>query len=281
MLSTRWSFVNIYEEKNYQGLESDLKLYYCGKRIKNKGHSFGPYNRNNYLLYYIKEGSATLISNGFKKKISAQGFFVNFPNSQNIYYSNNSSFWSIKWIVVDGKIIEHYLSLLGISRESPFMQLTGNNDIEHLFDEMYENFDKSNLSAKFYCISLIYKLFSLLSEKALLLKTENGHIMKALDIIDQNFQNPDFNVTALSKMIGLHYNYLSILFKRETGTSPKKAIYNCRIKNACKMLKFTDNSIKNIAWKCGFSDEFYFSRIFKKVMKVPPTEYRRSEEYLS
>ena len=273
--------MNPYEEKIYQGFKNELKLYYCGKRIKNRGHSFGPYDRNTYLLYYIKEGSATLISNGCKKEISARGFFVNFPNSQNIYYTNNNSFWSIKWIVVEGTIIENYLSLLDISRDKPFVQLTDSNDIEYLFDEMYENFDKSTLSSKIYCVSLIHKLFSLLSEKLSLLKTENKYIITALDIIGRDFQNPDFNVNTLSKMMGLHYNYFSILFKRETGISPKKAINDCRIKNACKMLKFTDNSVKNISLKCGFSDEFYFSRNFKKVMKVSPTEYRKCEEYLS
>ena len=75
-------------------------------------------------------------------------------------------------------------------------------------------------------------------------------------------------------MLGLHYNYFS---KKNTGESPKKALIDQRLRNACKMLKFTDNPIKEVAADSGFLDEMYFSKVFRERFHVPPTVYRQQE----
>lgn len=273
--------MNNFTEKIFDGFENEIKLYYCGRRLKNLSHSFGPYDRDTYLIYYIKEGTALLKCNGKETEISAKGFFVNFPNSQNTYRCKDNVLWSIKWIVVDGVMIEKYLSHLGITRENPFIKLKNSREVELVFDEMYENFDKNTLASKINCVALTHKLFSLLAEKATAVSTENNYVANAIDLISTNFSNPDFNVSVLSEMLGLHYNYFSIIFKKETGLTPKKAISNYRMTNACKMLKFTNKSIKEVASDCGFADEFYFSRAFRKSYNKSPRQYRQHEEYLT
>ena len=273
--------MNNFQEKAHQGFENDLKLYYCGKRIRNIEHSFGPYDKGTFLLYFIKEGSATLLSNGKESQISAPGFFVNYPHSQNTYCANKNTYWSIKWIVIDGSVIEKYLSLMGMSPEKPYIKLNDTFEIEMLFDELYETFDKTSVSSKIYCISLVHKLFSLLIENSSHPKSENKYVLSALEMIGRNFSDPNFNVGSLAKMLGLHYNYFSIQFKKETGISPQKAIMEYRINSACKMLRFTNAPIKEVALKCGFADEFYFSRRFKKEKQLSPSEYRLNRNYLT
>ncbi len=273
--------MNSFQEKVFLGFENDIELYYCGKRLKNLSHTFGPYDRDTYLLYYIKEGSASLISNGEESEISASGFFVNFPHSQNLYQSKNNIPWSIKWIVIGGEAVEKYLSLIGISRKNPFLRLHDSREIENIFDEMYESFDRASASSQIYCVSLLYKLFSRLAESASKKPVTSEYILKASELIDGCFSEPDFNVARLAEMLGLHFNYFSVLFKKEMGISPVKAIADARMQSASKMLKFTDKPIKEICRECGFLDEFYFSRAFKKKFGSSPKAYRDSEEYLT
>lgn len=273
--------MSYFEEKVFEGLENELKLFYCGKRIHNFSHSFGPYTRQQYLIYYIKEGSATLQLDGRAMELTSKGFFVNFPNSQTIYHCAENVPWSIKWIVVEGRVIEQYLLLLGITRSNPFMLLRNPREIEAVFDEMFEQFDSHALSAKVYCISLLYKLFSLLADSAVFGQNENAHVQAAQELMEQNYHDSNFNVSHMAQMLGLHHNYLSVLYKKETGFSPISALGDIRLKNACKMLKFTDKPIKEIASLCGFSDELYFSRAFRKKFGVSPSAFRRSEEYLT
>ncbi len=265
-----------FEEKVFNEFENEIKLFYCGKRVRSISHTYGPYNQDKYLIYFIKEGEAEVFfENGSSINIS-EGFFVNFPNSHTTYRCKEGSAWSIKWIMASGNAIGKYLTLLGITEENPYIPLHESHKTEQIFDEMYDFFDKNSLSDKIYCISIIHKLFSVLSYDINASKQYNTYIYKAERLIEENFNKPEFNVTALSKMLSLHHNYFSLLFKKETGISPIKAITDYRLKNACKMLSFTDMLIKEIAIANGYSDELYFSRIFKKNFGISPEVYRKN-----
>lgn len=272
----RGVFMKDFEEKVFNEFENEIKLFYCGKRVRSISHKYGPYNQDRYLIYFIKEGEAEVFfRNGSSINIS-EGFFVNFPNSYTTYRCKEGSAWSIKWIMASGNAIGKYLSLLGITEEKPYVPLTESHKTEQIFDEMYEYFDKNSISDKIYCISLIHKLFSALSYDMNSIKKYSNYIQSAIKMIEENFNNPEFNVTSLSKMLSLHHNYFSLLFKKETGITPIKAITDYRLKNARKMLGFTDMLIKEIAISSGFSDELYFSRIFKKHFGVSPEVYRKN-----
>ena len=74
----------------------------------------------------------------------------------------------------------------------------------------------------------------------------------------------------LSNSFGLTPNYLSSLFKKETGKGIIEHITRLRI----DMLAHTDHKIQYICTAVGISDYFYFSKLFKKHMNVTPTQYR-------
>ena len=62
------------------------------------------------------------------------------------------------------------------------------------------------------------------------------------------------------------------------GTSPIKFVQNIRINKAKQLLIDENVSINKIAFECGYNDAFYFSRIFKKVTGVTPSEYRKTSQ---
>ena len=64
------------------------------------------YNLDKYLMYFIKEGTAELTTRDGETITLGNGFFVNFPNNGFCYKCDDSSPWSIKWISVNGDIIE-------------------------------------------------------------------------------------------------------------------------------------------------------------------------------
>ena len=65
------------------------------------------------------------------------------------------------------------------------------------------------------------------------------------------------------------------LFKKAFGISPGEYIINLRIERASELLITTDSSVSYISAVCGYTDEFYFSRIFKKKTGYSPLMYRR------
>lgn len=271
--------MNSFQEKNFEGLDTDLRLYYCGRRIGSIGHSFGPYDRDSYLIYYIKEGEAELSVGGRRLLLRGEGFFVNFPRSGCVYRTQDSVPWSIKWIAAEGEQIGRYLSLLGVTPESPYLPISRGREAEAVLDEMYEHFDRPSLASRILCVSLVHKLFAVLAAGERREDGGNPYVRRALAMIGEGYADPALSVRSLAAALGLHPNYFSILFKRETGQLPKAAIQGARMRAAAKMLRFTDRPVGEIAREVGFLDELYFSRAFRREYGLAPSAFRRSLSY--
>jgi len=64
------------------------------------------------------------------------------------------------------------------------------------------------------------------------------------------------------------------LFKQVTGISFKEYLNKVRIEEAKSLLEHTDYSIMEIAVACGYSDQSYFTKVFKKATGITPKQYR-------
>lgn len=110
---------------------------------------------------------------------------------------------------------------------------------------------------------------------------------------DTNTSNYNLLVDHVIRYINIHYaekitlndladltcvgaNYVSRIFKQVTGINLNEYINLIRIAHAKKLLNTTNDSITNIAYKCGFNDSNYFSHVFKKFEKVSPQQYGNS-----
>ena len=86
------------------------------------------------------------------------------------------------------------------------------------------------------------------------------------------------SVGQVATRFGYNPEYLTTLVKQVTGKSLKEYINARRIHAAKKLLRNTDLSIKEIADACGYQDDKYFSRIFKKYQEVSPNVYRKTAQ---
>ncbi len=80
-----------------------------------------------------------------------------------------------------------------------------------------------------------------------------------------------------ARAIGLSPNYFRDIFKRETGLTPMDWLNQRRLQMARQYLSGTRKSVAEIAEACGFQDQFYFSRVFRKQFGQSPLQYRKGE----
>ena len=99
-------------------------------------------------------------------------------------------------------------------------------------------------------------------------------IPAACDWIHANYRR-SFFVEELADAVGYQADYLSSLFKRHMGLSLVSYTNRLRIEASKKLLSNYDLSIKETAYSCGFPDEKYFMKVFKKFEQCTPTDYRR------
>jgi AraC-like DNA-binding protein len=99
-------------------------------------------------------------------------------------------------------------------------------------------------------------------------------IIRAIDYIHQHFEE-QITIGQLAKYAGFNTSYFSRYFKAKMGTSPIDYISNYKIKFAQYLILNTDKSFKEIALTLGFPDQFTFSKKFKNICKMTPSEFRK------
>lgn len=135
-----------------------------------------------------------------------------------------------------------------------------------------------------YSEQLKYHLDTLMYET--LLKTGlneykiNPQIANFLDILNQHVFEPDFDMMPYIKATGYSKSHFHKLFHDTTGLSPVEFVHSNRIDRAKKLMKQSQEyTIKEIATLCGYTDVYYFSRMFRKKTGMSPSQYASQQKY--
>ncbi len=98
-------------------------------------------------------------------------------------------------------------------------------------------------------------------------------VTSLLQYVDSHFTE-DMSREHLSELFYFAPDYITKIFKRETGMSFKNYIIEKRLDLARKLLQKTDDSIRDISLKVGYDNYSYFTRLFKKSFGMTPVEFR-------
>jgi AraC-like DNA-binding protein len=118
-------------------------------------------------------------------------------------------------------------------------------------------------------------------EAALGSKKKNGSSMKserisrAIRYISENFPT-QLRLSQIAQESAMSLSCFERTFKKEMGTTYTKFLNKFRISRAAKMLEQQELSITEIAFACGFTNPYHFTRMFNRVMAVSPRTYRKS-----
>ena len=82
----------------------------------------------------------------------------------------------------------------------------------------------------------------------------------------------------VAEEVAFNQTYLSAIIKEETNQSFKRLLNRIRVERACELLSETNDSISSIAYGVGFTDQSYFTRVFKRFEGVSPYRYRENSK---
>ena len=92
--------------------------------------------------------------------------------------------------------------------------------------------------------------------------------------------NQPLHVATLAGVVNVSPSHYSALFKRLTGCPPIDFFIHLRMQYACRLFDSTSLNVKEVAAALGYDDPFYFSRTFKAINRVAPSQYRMMPEKL-
>lgn len=95
-----------------------------------------------------------------------------------------------------------------------------------------------------------------------------------MSFINEHMDNGDLMVEEIAKGVNMSRSVFFKKLKALTGLSPNELLKDVRIKRAAVLIKENCYSIQQIAFMVGFNDAHYFSRCFKQVYGMTPSEYK-------
>lgn len=101
--------------------------------------------------------------------------------------------------------------------------------------------------------------------------------LKVIDFAVENFHEK-IGVEEMAEISGMSRYHFSRLFSVYTGKSPGKFLRHLRLKKALRLLQFELVSVKELAERCGFSNQSYLCRAFKSEYGKSPSVYRRKKK---
>jgi AraC-like DNA-binding protein len=241
-----------------------------------------PLGAKENILIFCVAGRGWVEVNNIKKKVEKDEFFIIPEKVPHSYGVDNSNPWTIYWIHFNGEISDTLLRKNCIVYDISSAENSGNDNRIRLFEEIYQTlsmgFSTENLEFSTICF------WYLLGSFQYILHFERADHIKQKDMIEkiiiymQNHLHEKINLKELAGHAGYSVSQFSLLFKKKTTRSPIDYYNNLKIQNACQMLDFSDMKIKEIAATLCFEDQFYFSRVFSKIMDVSPHGYRKRKK---
>lgn len=256
---------------------TDLALFECGREkcIASKEICFTakPY----HLFHYVLFGKGWYELDGVLYELKKSKLFYIPPNVQPKYYPDKKDPWTYTWIAFDGLYADRLLKHSGISRENPIFSDSKDFKLFKYFMDISEQYAiKGSLDIK--CLGLVYELFSEMitlskQEENFILNPKDGHIKEAKEFIMYNYQF-QISVKDIADSLNITSNYLANIFSERLGYSPKHYLINYRIQKACSLLNTCEYKIGEISKMVGYNNQLHFSTEFKRIMKIPPSEYQ-------
>ena len=141
------------------------------------------------------------------------------------------------------------------------------------YDQLYYDYGTSDAMVDDLVKHTLDHLSDELSSR--LAGVSHNRIKEILTYLHHHF-NQEISIQSLSEKFYLSPTYLSQLFKKEVGENFVEYLSRLRTQYACKLLAETDMTVGQIGEQCGFNDYFYFTRIFKRLNGMTPTQYREA-----
>lgn len=227
--------------------------------------------RNDFYLMYITDGELIFLCDNNAARLKEGDIVVIAPDTKYHYHSDSDSAVGYYWIHFTGRNAKKILDKMNIKINKPMKAGVRRNicdDWQLLFREfmLFDTLFAETSAGILTCI--LAKLSRCINGK-----NNDKTLFKSLEYIHKNFKN-DIPISQLARIEGLSESHYRLLFKNITGVSPIEYITARRMESAIRYLCETDKSMSEIATLVGYSDAYYFGRLFKKKNGVSPGKYR-------
>lgn len=272
-------FMNQNYKNSYKVTEKELvslSVYNVGFQKCDPLYQWGPGIRDHYLIHYVISGKGCYKIKNAVFSLSAGDSFLVYPNTEVLYFADESDPWEYAWVGFTGSDASMILKATDFSSERPVIYRTPLGDsihrqILHIYDARGNEFEHAvEMTGRLYTM---LALFMHGASKNDTQNSANSYVQKSIEYISSNYSY-HISVEDIAAYVGLSRSQLFRSFESVLRQSPKEYLTDFRMKQACYLLEHSDLSITAIANSIGFDNSLYFSKTFHKIKQMSPSKFR-------
>lgn len=261
-------------------LTRDLYPLAFGHYRRAAGHHMHRERHNDDLLILCTEGEAFLSIEDEPYMIKAGDLVLLPAGASHRYTAAPENPWTIHWVHYAGPLAEDFRQHMGFIDGVRVLHLGRQPrllvDFNGLLSVRQTGFRTPGL------VHVANRLRQLLAAIPLSMGESGQSQQPDLDVI-HNFMRDHLDervsLGQLADLTGLSATHFATRYRELTGVSPIQHFLHLKVEQACQMLDTTDHSFTQISSQLGYDDNYYFSRLFKKVMGLSPTDYRHTSRH--
>ena len=135
--------------------------------------------------------------------------------------------------------------------------------------------DKKTKRVYNQCLSLLYEIFGEIEKTRYNLSSKTKQLEKGVEYLSENALSQEIDYLKPAAICNVCPTYFRRKFKIIFGISPSQYVRKIRIDYAKELLMLNQYSVSEIAAMTGYENVYYFSRIFKEITGMSPTEFRK------
>ena len=263
----------------------DLQFILAGNMPEHRAWYSGRVFDDYYAIQYSHAGNVTLqINNGEVEKSNSACVFLTYPGAEFAYGNPNiSEYYQFHHLFVcfKGALAEQWRAggLLRCLESNALIPILNASLFLHKFEQLIailHSSERNRMHGR--AVLLLQELLLIMTEQQTIQQSRHNPFHNQLNKLAKEINRSpelawDFNLEAARMKIS--YSYFRHLFEDFCQEAPHQFLLQCRLQKAAYMLITNDLQVREIAASCGFNDEFYFSRVFKKYYGIPPLAYRK------
>ena len=271
MVNKRYQFRDTLREN------AGMSVYSTGYEQCDSNHSWGPALRDHYILHYVVSGKGTLRYNQQTYAIVPGQLFLINPSQVAAYQADENDPWEYIWVGFNGTDAGRLVKMAGFSPDHPIALSDDPDKTASLLRRIADAGDNT-AAADAEMAGCLYLLLAHLIRMNSRHPAGNPHqtyVSNALRYIQYNYAN-DIGVSDIARYVGISRSQLYRAFLQDFGVSPHNYLQTYRINEACGLLHDPTHSVAEVAGSVGFNDPLYFSRVFKAIKGITPSDYRKN-----
>ena len=230
-----------------------------------------------YQLVYITQGKGRLKSAGVDDIVLGEGSVILvFPGLRHSYSPDAETGWTERWVGFKGAWADNLRKSGLISPAVPVFNAGLDEKLLELFEELFEEVREQRPRYQMRSAAVIMRILSQVLGSAEKSEGEGGEdlLVRRSKFIMAEHIYGNVSMEAIGEKLGVTQIRFHEVFKAYTGMTPYQYFIQLKINKAKELLASDRYTVKEAAFRLGFEDPFYFSRLFKKKTGVAPSQWR-------